>query len=237
MTVLLCDTAGRSTITREEISRWERGVRVPSRYWLPHLASVLKTPLETLETERMKRRQFLKLAATVPMVGDMPGTAGDLMASIASGDAAPLCQMQTSHQTDLTVSALASTDLAGRLRLAQWMRDGESDVLRVNAAGILAKMGVPELLDKVSLCLQHDAAVRQRYVTALVARAGHSTARLATEVTNPHDSGARWCSAWLLGRGGSHAARSSLTRALRHEPVRENLRTIGLLLNGEDPCR
>jgi hypothetical protein len=49
-------------------------------------------------------------------------------------------------------------------------------------------------------------------------------------------AGARWCSAWLLGRDGSPGAARALARALRTEPVTENVRTIALILNGDDPC-
>ncbi|GLY88609.1 helix-turn-helix domain-containing protein [Actinoallomurus iriomotensis] len=44
----LCDISGRDTVTRHEVSRWERGGRVPTS-WLPHLATVLSVPLDRLE--------------------------------------------------------------------------------------------------------------------------------------------------------------------------------------------
>ncbi|MFC9086265.1 helix-turn-helix domain-containing protein [Nocardiopsis dassonvillei] len=44
----LCDVSGRPTVTRHDVSRWERGKRVP-RAWLPYLAEVLDVPRETLE--------------------------------------------------------------------------------------------------------------------------------------------------------------------------------------------
>jgi transcriptional regulator with XRE-family HTH domain len=45
----LCASAGTPTITRNEISRWERGERVPSGFWLGWLAMVLDLPVERLE--------------------------------------------------------------------------------------------------------------------------------------------------------------------------------------------
>jgi transcriptional regulator with XRE-family HTH domain len=45
---LLCDVSGRDTVTRHEVSRWERGERVPTS-WLPYLATVLGVPLDRLE--------------------------------------------------------------------------------------------------------------------------------------------------------------------------------------------
>ena len=45
----LCASAGVSTVTRSEVSRWERGERIPSGYWLSWLAAALDIPLEQLE--------------------------------------------------------------------------------------------------------------------------------------------------------------------------------------------
>jgi len=70
----------------------------------------------------------------------------------------------------------------------------------------------------------------------VVARVGQDTDKLAAEALNPADSGARWCAGWLLARDGSASSRKALAAALRNEPVTENVRTFGLLLNGEDPA-
>ena len=44
----LAMSSGRSTITREEVSRWEHGRRTPTPYWLAHLAAVLRVPPDAL---------------------------------------------------------------------------------------------------------------------------------------------------------------------------------------------
>jgi transcriptional regulator with XRE-family HTH domain len=44
----LCRDAGRPTVTRNEVSRWERGIRFPGR-WLPAIAGVYGIPLRELE--------------------------------------------------------------------------------------------------------------------------------------------------------------------------------------------
>jgi transcriptional regulator with XRE-family HTH domain len=44
----LAAASGRSTITREEVSRWEHGRRTPTPYWLSHLAAVLRVPADAL---------------------------------------------------------------------------------------------------------------------------------------------------------------------------------------------
>lgn len=46
---LLCDLSGRPTVTRSEISRYERGVRTPSTYWKRWLAVALNVPVTHLE--------------------------------------------------------------------------------------------------------------------------------------------------------------------------------------------
>ncbi|ASU84711.1 XRE family transcriptional regulator [Nocardiopsis gilva YIM 90087] len=44
----LCEASGRSTVTRQEVYRWETGRRVP-KFWLPHIATVLGVAREELE--------------------------------------------------------------------------------------------------------------------------------------------------------------------------------------------
>jgi len=89
--------------------------------------------------------------------------------------------------------------------------------------GSLSPLAVPMLL-------------KPRYLRAMVARVGRDTDGLAAEALNPRDSGARWCAGWLLAREGNPASRKALAAALRNEPVAENIRSFGLLLNGENPC-
>lgn len=62
----LCGCAGVSTVTRHEISRWEREERIPSGYWLNWLAVALDLPLTDLEraaaAARRRRRDSLPRA-------------------------------------------------------------------------------------------------------------------------------------------------------------------------------
>jgi transcriptional regulator with XRE-family HTH domain len=55
----LCAAAGQATVTRHEVSRWERELRIPSGYWLAWLAVTLDVPLEELEraTAATRRRR------------------------------------------------------------------------------------------------------------------------------------------------------------------------------------
>lgn len=238
LATLLCDLSERATLTREDVSRWERAKRTPGPFWLPYLATALEVPLPLLEAERVKRRTFITAASLAPFAQTPMGkTAHGVMTSIASGDTGPLTLVQTSHHTDLLISALVTQDQASMYRLARWMEDGDTDVLRVNAAGILAKTPATDLADRVSLCLARDVAVGRRYLTAVQARIGDDIRALTAEVTNPRDIGARWCAAQVLGRVGTPAARDALTSALRNEPVRENIRAIALTLNGDTPWK
>jgi len=45
---LLCAASGTATVTRHEVSRWEREERVPSGWWLGWLSLVLEVPVGKL---------------------------------------------------------------------------------------------------------------------------------------------------------------------------------------------
>jgi transcriptional regulator with XRE-family HTH domain len=62
----LAAVSGRDTVTREDISRWEKGRRMPGPYWLRYLAASLQVPLTTLEEAgRMERHAFTDMADIV----------------------------------------------------------------------------------------------------------------------------------------------------------------------------
>jgi transcriptional regulator with XRE-family HTH domain len=232
--------SGHPSVTREYVSRWEHGRKIPGPFWIGHLAAVFQVPRWVMEGH-VRRRDMLRLTgvAAIGAVAGVPAGSPDskeLFASIAAGDPQPLAQIQTSHATDLALGRLAAADRPVMWRLARWADDGDRDILRVNAAGVLAKTGSLDFAGIPAAVLGRDRDVRARYLRAMVARVGHDTAQLGTEVLNPDDSGARWCAAWLLARDGSAAARQALAQALRNEPVTENVRAFGLLLNGENPC-
>lgn len=229
--------SGHPSITREYVSRWEHGRKIPGPYWIGHLAAVLQVPRWVLE-DHVRRRDMLKLTG-VAALGAVAGISEDstdsqeLFASIAAGDAQPLARIQTSHATDLSLGNLVTAERPVMWRLARWADDGDSDILRVNAAGVLAKTSDLEFAGIPAKLLAHDRDVRTRYLRALVARTGRDRTQLIAEVRNPADSGARWCAGWLLARDGSAESRHALTQALRSDPVIENVRAFGLMLNGE----
>ena len=54
----LCACSGTATVTRHEVSRWEREERIPSGYWLSWLAVALDLPIDRLErAAAMARRR------------------------------------------------------------------------------------------------------------------------------------------------------------------------------------
>lgn len=72
----VCTVANRDTVTRETISRWETGKRVPGAWWLRHLATALQVPFEILEQAGVDRQHFL---TDVVGVSIAPLVASDLI--------------------------------------------------------------------------------------------------------------------------------------------------------------
>ncbi|SNT52831.1 hypothetical protein SAMN05421812_108179 [Asanoa hainanensis] len=64
----LCAASGSPTVTRHEVSRWEREDRLPADFWLGWLAAVLDTPVDGLAAAAERSRLRHRLAA--------PGQAG-----------------------------------------------------------------------------------------------------------------------------------------------------------------
>ena len=83
---LLCAAANLPTVSRHEISRWEREERVPGAYWLGWLAAVLEVPVERLEAAALARRRSPAARAGGP-AGDTPSlwrapSAAELLAEL-----------------------------------------------------------------------------------------------------------------------------------------------------------
>lgn len=66
----LCALSGVPTVSRHEISRWEREERIPSPFWLTRLGEVLGIAVDELEraTARTRRRRDA-IRPTVPVAG------------------------------------------------------------------------------------------------------------------------------------------------------------------------
>lgn len=204
---------------RDAVKRWETGKVIPGKHWIRHLSHVLGVPAGQLAAEatldRVNRRAFLGLSTLAVTHGAL---ASDMAASIAGRDPGPLARVQTTHGADIVTASLA--DKASTANLRHWMLDGDVPILRVNAAGILAKVPGQGQADDIARVLAHDEAVRHLYMTAVASRVcavdwttagriasqpasyGHRAdflaARFAREALNPRDSGARWCSSVML---------------------------------------
>lgn len=244
----LSGMARRTGYSRSYLGNVETGVRQPT-------PSVIRA-YERALGEDVYRRSVLVGMASAVVGAAVPDVAVDVMRDIAAERSRLLSTVQTSHEIDKVIGSLVAKDLPSVGSLLKWMRNG-SAVLRVNAAGILAKTGAPAMDNDVVQALRADGESRDLYLTAVVSRvlsvpwdyAGHLAVSgqplsdaaqiesFATEVRNPYDSGARWCSVLMLARTHSEdpsLVRTALTGALKQETSRENLRALGCALAGVD---
>ncbi|MFD9075462.1 helix-turn-helix transcriptional regulator [Streptomyces lasiicapitis] len=113
LAALLCDVSGTQSVTRTEVSRWERGRRVPE-VWLPWLAQLFAVPLQEMEQAAAYAR------------GDewarLPGPAASLSALLPEGD-----PLRAAGSTGRRIGAAEVEGLAGRvhaLRLADDVLSG-----------------------------------------------------------------------------------------------------------------
>ncbi len=72
----LCASSGQATVTRHEVSRWEREERIPTPYWLTWLAAVLDLPLVELERAAAAARCARGHRPTPPGLPGQSGTRG-----------------------------------------------------------------------------------------------------------------------------------------------------------------
>jgi transcriptional regulator with XRE-family HTH domain len=245
--------SGNASLSRNYVSRWENGKRGVSGHWAVYLAQVLELSVDVLEDASLKRRAILAVSSVALFgVG-----AGELLTSVASGDESPLSRNIAPYDFSVTLAALATRDSGVKRRLVRWMHDGGTSLLRGNSQGTLFKTQRLELVELAESSMARDEETRQRCMRCFARRTfglswpdasafsayrapGQKISQLATLLTDPADASNRWCAAVYLGQavqGGSCHARQALVTALRTEPSRENLRTIGLALSGEQPWR
>jgi transcriptional regulator with XRE-family HTH domain len=172
---------------------------------------------------------------------------------LAAGNSHLLATAQTSHTTDLTLGNLAGHDNIARRGLSEWMKHGATAVLRVNAAGVLSKVGAPDLGDAAISAIRSDHDTRHLYLTAVASRvlampwehAGDLVAgvdhpgslatrlggeqntwaaeKLSSELASPRDAAARWCSTVLLS-GLPHTSPDTVRAALGRAAKEEQCR-------------
>lgn len=182
---------------------------------------------DTVAYMRMSRRAFLATGglATASLAAglfdrDELTRADGIADDILSGDPRRVTHEQTSHALDLTIAALIAGNGMRPTPLVSWIREADDPVLRVNAAGIAAKMKGSDSAEAAVTALAADEPMRQRYLTAVISRVLRtpwtdaqryatdprvgrhvptgSVATLNGELRNANDAGARWCTAYLL---------------------------------------
>lgn len=209
--ISLCVMATRTHYSKGYLSMVETGTRAAT----PDVVKAYEKVLGIGQLgDNVNRRSFFKVAS---LVAGNTKIAAELAASIAGNDPGPLAAVQTTHGTDLAIATLADRDTVAYLR--RWLDDGDNPVLRVNAAGILAKVPGQAEAAYVTDALDRDHDVRSRYMTAVIARvcgldwpiaaqlaanpAGFPqpvlvAQRFAREALSDRDAGARWCAAAML---------------------------------------
>jgi transcriptional regulator with XRE-family HTH domain len=91
--------------------------------------------------------------------------------NIVSGGGALFSAAQTSHEIDLAIRDLVSRNRDSVELLRTWMKKASSSVLRVNCAGVLAKLGsATDETEEVLASLKRDQESRQLYLTAVTSR-------------------------------------------------------------------
>ncbi|GIE89410.1 helix-turn-helix domain-containing protein [Actinoplanes regularis] len=245
----LAGMAKRTGYSRGYIGNVETGVRAVTPDVIRKYESVLG--------EDLKRRQLLLGTISALAAGAAPDTAASIANDINGGRTGMLTGVQTTHATDRAVASLVARNSPSIASLTKWSRSGKA-LLRVNAAGILAKVGSPTIDNEAVSVLQADGESRELYLTAVLHRVlgldWDASANLAAssaplspdqlqvlkaELSNPNDSGARFCSVLLLSRNqrAEPHITDALLSALRSESSRENLRAIGAALAGVNPLK
>lgn len=233
--VSLADVARTSYFSKAHLSNVENGRRTA-------------TPEVLLVYERLglDRRAFLSAATTLT---------AEMLSSVAGGDDAWLSSNIASYDFSASMASLAARDQGMKRQLLRWLHGGSTSLLRGNAQGTLFKTQRAELIELAEFSMANDSETRRRCMRCFTRRAfglpwpdaaaysgenapTEHVRMLATLLRDPFDASNRWCAAVFLGEAvstGSQDARMALVSALRTETSRENLRAMGLALNGERP--
>ncbi|MEV5747677.1 helix-turn-helix domain-containing protein [Actinoallomurus sp. NPDC052308] len=185
---ILCDLSGCPTVTRHEISRYERGRRTP-RFWLPYLAEALGASLGELE-----RRANLAFGGHQPSYtdaqaeffihgfpeGDVPQLGGVTGRRIGSDVVADL--LVRIHRLRLADDVLAGGDLIGPA-----LRELDAAVAMYQAGGFSELVGRALLaaiseLAQIAGWIASDAGLNQR--AEEIYQLGISAAREAGDRTS-----------------------------------------------------
>ena len=135
---------------------------------------------------------------------------------ITAGDSALFAAAQTTHDTDLVIREFVARDDESATALTHWMQRAPSSVLRVNAAGVLAKLGHPQVTDSVVKSLKSHADTRQLYLTAVTSRVLELPWQQASQLAGTVERGPTQFATLLSPDQAGHAA--SRLAAELHNP-------------------
>ncbi len=205
---------------------------------------------------QMTRRAFLAIGGRLVTISLTTGVwgkeelalASSIAADILAGDPRGVADNQTSHALDLTIAALIAAEGLAPNQLPEWITKPADPVLRVNAAGIAAKIAGHDVAEAAVQALGTDEQMRQRYLTAVIHRAcriawasaeqlassrhiGHvlpepAIGAIAAELEYRNDAGARWCAAFILADLWGDTADPEAGNALEQAIAQEQLPTL-----------
>jgi transcriptional regulator with XRE-family HTH domain len=138
----LCDVSGSPTVTRHEVSRWERGDRVPGSFWLEALAVALETSLEELEAAVGATRERIPGPGARP-----PGKPWLWRPLVALDLAAALDHLKVDDLRDLAHAWLAGPPEGWDGRAEAGAADVGSPAVRCGVASAFETEPEPVLLD------------------------------------------------------------------------------------------
>jgi transcriptional regulator with XRE-family HTH domain len=154
---LLNDASGNPTMTKNEVSRWERETRLPTTRWLPSLSVVLDIPLRELERAvHMTRRGASEQSDSEVWTSDSTEALSEFINDI-NGDLTPdtalrLADDWRTAQPPQVVEVRSGRRVGGRL--AQTVRERTDELRRMDdylAGGDMHDLVVRELRATVQL--------------------------------------------------------------------------------------
>ncbi|GAB3720647.1 helix-turn-helix transcriptional regulator [Nocardiopsis nanhaiensis] len=118
----LCEVSGRATVTRQEVYRWERGLRAP-KFWLPYIAAVFAVDREDLE------RAIAKVDTPSPTLAELlPGERPEVELSANQGRHVGTAAAERLHAR-VHALRLADDVIAGQDLIVPAFRELDSAVL------------------------------------------------------------------------------------------------------------
>jgi transcriptional regulator with XRE-family HTH domain len=194
---LLCAASGEPTLTRHEVSRWEREERIPSQRWLRWLAVVLDVPLDDLERAagfaRARRGDAPAGLTADPPESWLPADAGATNAPLpadAGATNAPVEGPATPMDATMLASRIAALrrmdDLVGGADLTRLTGRELSAALRLLRPGNLSEVQRRRLLPAVAELAQLTCWVAADAGAPVRARRAHRVGVEAATAAGAH---------------------------------------------------